>query len=1193
MKMMLVEAHAVDFCTACVSMNPGTSVMKKGLINGGTRTLVIKRGSTVLSSGSPYTAGETLTVSLGGSGNIAGFSLSVTGGGVLSDTPSSCTDNNVSVSRVCTTSSSSTYSWTMPTDSCTIVTAKIAFASGFGQAYVTNTFSLGVPCSPTAMPIAAPDTPTKAPIPPTALPTHIPTLAPTQIPTAPTLAPTAIGSIYAVVATLNIQGITVNDMVENPSIAGTITTLISSKLNVYGYYVTIVSTIPNRRRILTDSQSLSSFMVEYITDTVTKVADNIGYRSLASTGIILSIQINGYKSTNTAISASTVLNDYIIDTTSAGFNTQLATSNNAITPGTTTTSIDGTVTYGDVTLSTAENSYQYSCPINDIDTLYWNVNGKKVNAMYVHQGVGTSNTDWLSIGLAEEGQTNMAGNNVFLYRPNIPSSDYYYYMSDTSAEGFQVLTNSPNSGLDGTGNGITNVRSIANAVVMTFNLEADIPSNNAQDIPLNIGLHKSNNIIYASGGVWPTPHLMNDAHRGFATVSWTNGVCANTGAGQTPSPLLVFLLPLSVMIFNSKLTPLRWMMNMFPFMSSLVRLSPTVLSKFTGSSIAWIAGLDESQAPTYTMPSLIAVICYGGFFLLWWIYYAQNMPISSQMWTRTLGDMAVMNMWLALLPASKTSIMLYLTGVPYERAIKYHRIISMTGIFFACAHFTVAKFRIFENGQTTLLDFTSKPLSIYGVTIGYGFLAFICYISMFLLAIEPIRQMKYEIFWIVHRLWLVGVFFTILHIAPRAAHPGSEFVVLGFIPGILLQLVDSIYKYILCPNLTAIAKPITALLAHTKATSNNPLYDHRTSSADSADTTKSAMHNETSNLSIDAVKLTVSLEGRTNASSMNYVSYMKKLSFLFGNCQASVDDAINKGGDHEYDSFHGGLGQWYLLNIPDVSHTMWHPFSVSEVIEGIDSSATGGVVTFHIKSMSYGSWTNNLARLVASRSAMNGSTELSCHLRGPYGSLSLNLCEYRHIVLVSGGIGVTPMLPILDRLKYWLSQGKDIKEKKLPCLEKITVIWSARQENQSLLIEFADRMSMMDDRKNKTTNSFCDVELKTYFHITGGKKNSQTMDIQTAAGNTHQVAFGRPDTVAIISQAEGGVSKKPFFSSSGISKIKAINTSESGVADAPNSSNRRSSNACVLVCGPQRMATDVSVTCSEYGIDYHLETFGW
>jgi hypothetical protein len=104
-------------------------------------------------------------------------------------------------------------------------------------------------------------------------------------------------------------------------------------------------------------------------------------------------------------------------------------------------------------------------------------------------------------------------------------------------------------------------------------------------------------------------------------------------------------------------------------------------------------------------------------------------------------------------------------------------------------------------------------------------------------------------------------------------------------------------------------------------------------------------------------------------------------------------------------------GQYCYLCIPQLGLLDWHPFSIS-------SSPGQKIVSFHIRKA--GAWTSALHNLAHTKD------EVSILLGGPFGSVGVDLTgdRYRSVLLVSGGIGITPMQSICNQLVYEHSMGK-------------------------------------------------------------------------------------------------------------------------------------------------------------------------
>ena len=101
--------------------------------------------------------------------------------------------------------------------------------------------------------------------------------------------------------------------------------------------------------------------------------------------------------------------------------------------------------------------------------------------------------------------------------------------------------------------------------------------------------------------------------------------------------------------------------------------------------------------------------------------------------------------------------------------------------------------------------------------------------------------------------------------------------------------------------------------------------------------------------------------------------------------------------------YHGG--QFCFVCIPLVSPWEWHPFSLS-------SSPHHPVIMMHIKTM--GPWTRRLEEL-ARQSELDMRT-MSMYIEGPYGEVSLPLERYSSVLMVAGGIGITPLGSLYNEL---------------------------------------------------------------------------------------------------------------------------------------------------------------------------------
>eukprot|EP01125_Pyxidicula_operculata_P001125 TRINITY_DN1106_c0_g1_i2.p1 TRINITY_DN1106_c0_g1~~TRINITY_DN1106_c0_g1_i2.p1 ORF type:complete len:1142 (+),score=315.87 TRINITY_DN1106_c0_g1_i2:257-3427(+) len=152
------------------------------------------------------------------------------------------------------------------------------------------------------------------------------------------------------------------------------------------------------------------------------------------------------------------------------------------------------------------------------------------------------------------------------------------------------------------------------------------------------------------------------------------------------------------------------------------------------------------------------------------------------------------------------------------------------------------------------------------------------------------------------------------------------------------------------------------------------------------------------------------------------------------------------------------VGQYVFINVPSISMSEWHPFSVT-------SAPHQKEVEVHIKPL--GNWTNQLAKLVT-----EGQT-FRVRMDGPYGNLNLNYRRYQQVLLVGGGIGVTPIIGLLKDIYY---NPKRVQTRN----KKVIVVWTVRTEEEAGW--FYDDLETMYNLSLKNHEL---PELDLRIHITG------------------------------------------------------------------------------------------------------------
>jgi len=242
-------------------------------------------------------------------------------------------------------------------------------------------------------------------------------------------------------------------------------------------------------------------------------------------------------------------------------------------------------------------------------------------------------------------------------------------------------------------------------------------------------------------------------------------------------------------------------------------------------------------------------------------------------------------------------------------------------------------------------------------------------------------------------------------------------------------------------------------------------------------------------------------------------------------------------------SFEYEAGQYIMIAIPTLSVIQFHPFTMS-------SSPHQDTVTLHIKAL--GRWTRRLGDLADKGGPINILME------GPYGKLMIDLDDverYKMVLMISGGIGVTPMQSIANGLLHEMEdQGRDIK--------KLRFVWTVRSRDMiRAMRDNGDRDSLEGTTiyDNKLTSDAVDVNI----YLTRKGPDEETEELSA-------VKDGRPDFDVIFQEM----------------KQAAIDENETVVA--------------VCVCGPTPMVDACRAASRKWSdglckggvkFDFHEETF--
>ncbi|GAB9474414.1 hypothetical protein Gpo141_00011539 [Globisporangium polare] len=401
------------------------------------------------------------------------------------------------------------------------------------------------------------------------------------------------------------------------------------------------------------------------------------------------------------------------------------------------------------------------------------------------------------------------------------------------------------------------------------------------------------------------------------------------------------------------------------------RLAETVFAR----PLPWVTANLELK-----LGDLILTLPVAVGFLAWnaWLCY--------QVQVKESGTPASLMMLLVFaLTVRNNSILLSLTGLPYERALLYHKFFGVVAILVVGLH-GLAYLR--ESAGVSVARRQRRRLAAMGrnndapgattdtsqaptFTPQFsGAIIFYMLIALFVLSLNPIRRRFYELFLRSHVLLFLGIIvFSAIH--------GAGLVLVG--AGI--WAVDMVFRH--------------GYVA--------PKYQKGSPASCGATAKRMGV------LAKEQI-LMAKLPGDI-------------VRIQFPKVRADTGAC-----------FHYEAGQYVFVCVPRLGYLEWHPFTIS-------SSPHEAFVTIHVKAL--GDWTKRLMQQVSlvSGTGTPVPAPFSVLFDGPYGQVSLDITSpktYAHFALFSGGIGITPMQAIANQLHYeYHHDGRH-------AIKKVRFVWSVR-----------------------------------------------------------------------------------------------------------------------------------------------------
>eukprot|EP00055_Hartaetosiga_balthica_P005449 m.15995 g.15995 ORF g.15995 m.15995 type:complete len:794 (-) comp4555_c0_seq1:259-2640(-) len=424
-----------------------------------------------------------------------------------------------------------------------------------------------------------------------------------------------------------------------------------------------------------------------------------------------------------------------------------------------------------------------------------------------------------------------------------------------------------------------------------------------------------------------------------------------------------------------------------------------------------------------------------------------------QIWARVIGHMTSLTLSLLILPVARNSLWDYVFGVPYERALQYHRVLGVVAYTLLTVHMLLwyIKWGIektLANNLFTLdyLQITPKNIHYDNFTIILNEISWVLVTIMIFIALFK-RRNNYKLFYYSHQFAIIFYIVALVHAWT------FWYYAMG---GLFLWLVDRCIRIV-----------------------------RRSQSTTSKD---KAIHHKAG------------------------------VTML----------AVEKQGFKFYP------GQYAWVCVPAISEYDWHPFTIS-------SPPSAGQITFHIKDMGPGKFTNKLLNLDA-------DVLHEVRIDGPYGR-PLYFDECDTLLLVAGGIGITPMVSIISEIFLRASSGQSVGN-----LQRVKLVWAAR--SRDVFFIFHEILAYAQEHAG--------VKFEFDLFVTDevGQQESSSHGVNMSDNEVHEIVDG--------------------FVTSGRPDLRAIGKT---VPHGPST--------MMMVCGPEGLICAASDVGEEFDFLFHHEVFNF
>ena len=274
-------------------------------------------------------------------------------------------------------------------------------------------------------------------------------------------------------------------------------------------------------------------------------------------------------------------------------------------------------------------------------------------------------------------------------------------------------------------------------------------------------------------------------------------------------------------------------------------------------------------------------------------------------------------------------------------------------------------------------------------------------------------------------------------------------------------------------------------------------------------------------------------------------------------------------------------GQWLLLNVPEVSTTQWHPFTIT-------SCPFDPYISVHIRQV--GDWTralgdalgagptqakeyDNLDNLGMFEITLMPNQEMpAIRVDGPYGAPAEDVFDNEIAVLIGTGIGVTPWASILKNIFNLRARPNGPMR-----LKRVEFIWICKDTKSfewfQMLLSSLEHQSLDAATETGAAHEFLRIHTyltqrldandmaNVYINSVGAEKDPLT----ALSARTN---FGRPDFKKLFGAMRDGIRDGSYLRG-------ALPSDEKGDRD----SRRKKADVGVYFCGPNTAAKQIRSAC--------------